>query len=463
MENSVTPFKPDELAKKMQHYLNTSSPSSLADARHLLGQYSAGFNLPEQANLNLPKGFPNLQASEHIPQYVAPEGWQQRISAILAPGKSLRERLRALPFIGYGLACFSAFIRLPKTLQQQQVLNHALLERIEKVKMLEGYVQANLHHVLGQLHNQAFHTQHVLKKNFDEIEQRLQNHDYFVQNYNYLEVGKRLMQLEQIESSRKFRQISLLLQELQKQMQVQQNFAYANANLNAPTQVKNEDGNLDQFFADFEAKFRGSRSEIVQRLRAYLPYLENELQTPIEQRRHFVDVGCGRGEWLELMSEMDIPCLGVDLNTAKVEECVAQNLAAIATDAIAYLKQQEANSLGGVTGFHIIEHLPFPLLIELFDAAFHALVPGGVLIFETPNPENLIVGACNFYYDPTHLNPIVPDVAQFIAQQRGFSTAQIKRLHPFPDDYQMSGNTALDQTLNKFLFSAQDYALIARK
>jgi O-antigen chain-terminating methyltransferase len=268
------------------------------------------------------------------------------------------------------------------------------------------------------------------------------------------------MQLEKIESVRKFRSMALLIQELQKQ--VQQVQIQTNANISTEMQAEDENS-LDQFFADFEAKFRGSRSEIVQRLRAYLPYLENELQTPIEQRRHFVDVGCGRGEWLELMSEMDIPCLGVDLNTAKVEECVAQNLAAIATDAIAYLKQQEANSLGGVTGFHIIEHLPFPLLIELFDAAFHALAPGGVLIFETPNPENLIVGACNFYYDPTHLNPIVPDVAQFIAQQRGFSIAQIKRLHPFPDDYQMSGNTALDQTLNKFLFSAQDYALIARK
>jgi O-antigen chain-terminating methyltransferase len=441
MENSVTPLKQDELTKKMQQFIHESDRVGSVNAQV---KNSKHFRIDFQVFTE----FPNLQASDSIVQYVTPQGVKQRVAAIFAPGKSLRERIRAVPILGYGLACIAALIRLPKTLQQQQVLNHALLERIEKVNLLEGYIQANMQDSFRQL-------QEVLTPNFAEIDQRFQS-------YEYLEVGKRLMQLEKIESARKFRSMTLLMQELQKQVQVQQAQIQSNVNLTVQTQAENTNS-LDQFFADFEAKFRGSRTEIVQRLRAYLPYLENELQTPIEQRRRFVDVGCGRGEWLELMSEMDIPCLGVDLNTAKVEECIAQNLAAISTDAIAYLKQQEANSLGGVTGFHIIEHLPFPILVELFDAAFHALAPGGVLIFETPNPENLIVGACNFYYDPTHLNPIVPDVAQFIAQQRGFSTAQIKRLHPFPDDYQMSGNTALDQTLNKFLFSAQDYALIARK
>lgn len=442
MENSVTPIKSDELASKMQQLIDASQPAGLKNnaSKAQNTRNLKRFNL----DLSASHAYLNGQSSTHHTQYVTPQGVQQRIAAIFAPGKSLRERIRAVPVLGYGLACLAALMRLPKTLQHQQVQHHALLERLEKIHV----VQAELQRTLLDL-------EAVLKPNFDEIEQHLQS-------YDYLEVGKRLMQLEKIESARKFRSMTLLMQELQKQVQVQQAQIQTNANFSAETQPEDENS-LDQFFADFEAKFRGSRTEILQRLRAYLPYLENELRTPIEQRRRFVDVGCGRGEWLELMSEMDIPCLGVDLNTAKVEECVAQNLAAIATDAIAYLKQQEANSLGGVTGFHIIEHLPFPILVELFDAAFHALAPGGVLIFETPNPENLIVGACNFYYDPTHLNPIVPDVAQFIAQQRGFSSAQIKRLHPFPDDYQMSGNTALDQTLNKFLFSAQDYALIARK
>ena len=87
------------------------------------------------------------------------------------------------------------------------------------------------------------------------------------------------------------------------------------------------------------------------------------------------------------------------------------------------------------------------------DAAYHALAEGGILIFETPNPENLIIGACNFYFDPTHLHPIVPDVAQFIATQRGFSSAQILRLHPFPEDYQMSGDSHVENALNRFFFS----------
>ncbi len=102
-------------------------------------------------------------------------------------------------------------------------------------------------------------------------------------------------------------------------------------------------------------------------------------------------------------------------------------------------------------------------MIALFDAARHALCPGGVIIFETPNPENLKVGACNFYFDPTHLHPIVPQVAEFMARQRGFAHAEILRLHPYPDDHLLHGGTAVEALINKELFGAQDYAVIGRK
>jgi O-antigen chain-terminating methyltransferase len=176
-----------------------------------------------------------------------------------------------------------------------------------------------------------------------------------------------------------------------------------------------------------------------------------------------VDVGCGRGEWLELLGELGIPALGIDMNAAMVDACIASGCAAKVDDAIAYLQQQPAGCLAGVTGFHIIEHLPFETLIALFDAAYAALADGGILIFETPNPENMIVGSCNFYYDPTHRNPIVPAVAEFIATQRGFSKAEILRLHPFPEDYRVKGEGFSGDIINKFFFGAQDFALIAWK
>ena len=114
-------------------------------------------------------------------------------------------------------------------------------------------------------------------------------------------------------------------------------------------------------------------------------------------------------------------------------------------------------------GFHIIEHLPFDTLLALFDAALKALRPDGMVIFETPNPENLLVGACNFYYDPTHLNPIVPTVAEFIARQRGFAKAEILRLHPYPDSHRLVEDSEIAKRFNNALYGPQDFALLASK
>lgn len=226
------------------------------------------------------------------------------------------------------------------------------------------------------------------------------------------------------------------------------------------TPAQPEAVDLNSFYFEFEALFRGSRESIKQRQTVYLDYLKD---LPADPGARGVDVGCGRGEFLELLKEHGIACTGIDLNMAMVDECQSLGLTAFHADAIAYLRSQPENSLAVVSGFHIIEHLPFEKLIELFDASLHALRPGGVLIFETPNPENLVVGACNFYYDPTHLHPIVPAVAEFMARQRGFASAEILRLHPFPEDHMIAEDSEAARRLNKALYGPQDYAVIARK
>ncbi len=211
-----------------------------------------------------------------------------------------------------------------------------------------------------------------------------------------------------------------------------------------PYVAPDESVDLNSFYYEFEALFRGSRDSIKQRLEVYLDYLA---ELPADPDARGVDVGCGRGEWLELLGEHDIACTGVDLNAVMVEECRA-----LGFDAITYLHAQPADSLAVVSGFHIIEHIPFEKLIALFDAALHALRPGGLLIFETPNPENLVVGACNFYYDPTHLHPIVPAVAEFMARQRGFASAEILRLHPYPADHMLTEDSETARRFNKALY-----------
>jgi SAM-dependent methyltransferase len=217
---------------------------------------------------------------------------------------------------------------------------------------------------------------------------------------------------------------------------------------------------VDNFYVDFEAAFRGSSEDIGERLAVYLPYLQKFAG---DKSVHVADVGCGRGEWLRLLKENDIEAVGIDLNSAMVDMCRNAGYKAEHEDAIAYLRRQPAGSLAAVTGFHIIEHLPFDILIALFDAALHALRDDGMIIFETPNPENLMVGACSFYSDPTHLHPIVPQVAEFIARQRGFAHAEILRLHPFPDTHKLPEDSELARRINNALYGPQDFAVLAWK
>ena len=221
-----------------------------------------------------------------------------------------------------------------------------------------------------------------------------------------------------------------------------------------------EKAGVDRFYLEFEDAFRGTREDIFERLKIYLPYFDKFIN---DDTAHVVDVGCGRGEWLALLGQHGIKATGIDLNQAMIDSCRALGFEAKCMDMIQYLRQQPAGSLAAITGFHIIEHLSFKTLLALFDAALFALRPDGIVIFETPNPENIQVGSCNFYYDPTHLNPIVPVVAQFIARQRGFARVDILRLHPYPANHRLIEDSEMAKRFNNEHYGPQDFSILAWK
>ena len=213
-----------------------------------------------------------------------------------------------------------------------------------------------------------------------------------------------------------------------------------------------------ELYLEFEARFRGSKEMIRERLKANIDYFRGNsaaFSDPI------LDLGCGRGEWLQLLEDEGIPSIGVDSNTAMVQCCIDAGLEAYAADALQYLAALPSNSLGGLTAFHIIEHLPIDVFIRLIDEALRVVRPGGVVLFETPNPENLIVGACNFYVDPTHRNPLPPALVAFLLEARGFERVEIDRRHPGDPALHLKGNDeAITSPLNRLLFGEQDYAAI---
>jgi 2-polyprenyl-3-methyl-5-hydroxy-6-metoxy-1,4-benzoquinol methylase len=219
---------------------------------------------------------------------------------------------------------------------------------------------------------------------------------------------------------------------------------------------------LEAMYVAFEDQFRGTREDIKERLRVYLPFLKGAnlgLQTtPI------LDVGCGRGEWLELLKEEDLQAQGVDQNRVLVEECRRRGFNALEGEAVSYLCRLPQHSLGAVTGFHIIEHLPFELLVRLLDETVRVLKPGGLAIFETPNPENVLVGSHNFYLDPTHRNPLPSATVKFLAEARGLCRVTIMPLHPYPASYEVEDTSfELAQRFNRYFYGPQDYAVMGWK
>jgi SAM-dependent methyltransferase len=217
---------------------------------------------------------------------------------------------------------------------------------------------------------------------------------------------------------------------------------------------------LDAFYAALEERFRGDVSEVRRRLSIYLPYLR--IAGIGSKERSVLDLGCGRGEWLEVLGEEGIAAAGVDLNLHVVGECRGRGLDVAENDAITYLSSRPDKSAGAVTGFHIVEHLPLESIIRLIDESFRVLDSGGLLIFETPNPENIQVGACNFYLDPTHRNPIPPPVLKFFLESRGFEQVEVLRLNPSIAE-PVDGDSDLVQRFNKLFYGPMDYAVIGRR
>jgi O-antigen chain-terminating methyltransferase len=222
------------------------------------------------------------------------------------------------------------------------------------------------------------------------------------------------------------------------------------------TFVEEDRHSLDAFYVAFEDQFRGGREEIKNRFLSYISLVEKAVTDT--DNSPILDIGCGRGEWMELLSYQGFQTSGIDINNAMVHQCQSLGLNAVLGEGLQYLRSLPANSLAVVSSFHVIEHLPIQQLVSLIDEVLRVLRPGGTIILETPNPENLIVGACNFYLDPTHRNPIPPPTAKFILENRGFTQVEIRRIHP------MTENHHLDNAfLNTLLLGCQDYAVIGWK
>ena len=212
----------------------------------------------------------------------------------------------------------------------------------------------------------------------------------------------------------------------------------------------------DSFYRAFEDRHRGSRELIKSRLAAYLPFL-----VPLTAARtpSALDLGCGRGEWLELLGESGFAARGVDLDEGMLQACRERGLDVATEDALASLRAQPDASLSLVSAFHLVEHIPFESVQELIVEALRVLEPGGLLIMETPNPENLVVATSGFYMDPSHLRPLPPLLLEFVVEFGGFARHRVVRLQESP---QLHSGAPLE-LMNVLNGASPDYSVVAQK
>ncbi|MCQ2438373.1 MAG: class I SAM-dependent methyltransferase [Oscillospiraceae bacterium] len=217
------------------------------------------------------------------------------------------------------------------------------------------------------------------------------------------------------------------------------------------------------FYHDFEEHFRGSQTDIRHRLEGYMPRVLEHFGTL--SGKAILDIGCGRGEMLDvLVSNGADSVVGVDMNPVQLQICRDKGHNVAEDDCLHYLAELKDNSLDAIIGIQIIEHLSFEELVQLFAECGRVLKKNGMLLLETPNCANLITATRYFYLDPSHVRPVHPELARFLAQRSGFSYVDVFGMNPaeYYDGKSRNDVAAAEQSelLDGLIFAPQDYALI---
>lgn len=213
----------------------------------------------------------------------------------------------------------------------------------------------------------------------------------------------------------------------------------------------------DDFYVAFEEKFRGSEELIKERQKKYLKFI-NPLKI-LKDEVKALDIGCGRGEWISLLNENGFNARGIDVNESMVRLASQKGLNAAVNDALGELKSLDENSLDIITAFQVVEHIKFDDVLELIKEAKRVLAPCGILILETPNPENIMVGTQWFYLDATHKNPIPCELLSFATHYYGLERNFIfKTNEKSPSEYERDMGL-----FDVFEGVSPDYSVIAQK
>jgi O-antigen chain-terminating methyltransferase len=230
-----------------------------------------------------------------------------------------------------------------------------------------------------------------------------------------------------------------------------------------PSEVKN-DFEFDYFV--FEDQYRGDETDVRRRQEAYLDYFRG--------RDNVIDIGCGRGEFLELLRDNNISARGVELGTDQYLLCKEKGFDVVQQDLFEFLEASPDESLGGILSAQVIEHMTASDQLRYVSLAYRKTKPGSPVIFETINPQCVYALVRNFFLDPTHIRPIHPETLKFAMESAKFRNVELRFSGPasymqIPPLSLDGGSDSLQQfnsgieRLNELLYGYQDYAAVGWK
>ncbi|MCI0412721.1 class I SAM-dependent methyltransferase [bacterium] len=216
----------------------------------------------------------------------------------------------------------------------------------------------------------------------------------------------------------------------------------------------------------FEQVFREPYDRLKESLRRYLPYFENAPE-PI------LDLGCGRGEFLQLMKESGKNAYGVDISEYEVERLRSAGLNATAEDIFEHVQKLELESTGAVFCAQVVEHLPPETVHNLLSCLHRVMKKGAPLVMETVNPLSVFGFHHLFFKDPTHVFPVHPETLLFMLRYAGFKDVEAHLISPVPEQQKLPEPKkedfhpavyeylkSLTGRLNRFLYESLEYYVI---
>lgn len=232
-----------------------------------------------------------------------------------------------------------------------------------------------------------------------------------------------------------------------------------------PSKSEQDDRKIDIDYFMFEQIYRGSREEIKKKQSRYLKYFED--------KENILDIGCGRGEFVELLMEQGKTGVkGIDINEDMVLYCQENGLPVELAEGLEYLKNVNKAEFDGIFAAQVIEHLEPHEIVQLIRLSYERLKKNGVLIIETINPQCLSAVVDGFYIDLTHKTPIHPLTLKFILETEGFRNIEVSYFSNMKEKFPAIRSSSIDNLeevneainrLNNLLFGQREYAIIATK